>query len=230
MTELWKDIPFYDRCQVSSRGNVRFIPPHESGWVDANFAIHDGAVYVGLYCSTTSYDVELRVDKLVAAAFCDNPDGAVEVIHLDGDLQNCEAKNLMFWDPEPIKGRAPIIAIDVYSFEKTWFPSASAACRALRVHASDVSAVLHGKYSKIGRWRFRYAFTMESDVHTTEARPVVAVEKATGHKSLFQSQSEAARSLGLKQSHISRVLKGDLRTTGGYYFYYLNKIDGLDSD
>jgi len=48
--------------------------------------------------------------------------------------------------------------------------------------------------------------------------PVYAVELKTQKVLWFESQNEAERSLGVAQQSISAVLKGKLKTAGGYWF------------
>ena len=44
-----------------------------------------------------------------------------------------------------------------------------------------------------------------------------------GKKIIFRSQSDAARSLGLKQSNVWKVLNGQRSHTCGYNFRYLKR-------
>ena len=51
-------------------------------------------------------------------------------------------------------------------------------------------------------------------------KPVIAISEKDGTRTKFASQSEAARHLGVWPQHISNVLKGRIRQTGGYRFEY----------
>lgn len=53
--------------------------------------------------------------------------------------------------------------------------------------------------------------------------PIVAISLSTGEHIPFASQHDAARSLGVGQQHIWKVLKGIRKSTGGYRFEYLDK-------
>lgn len=53
--------------------------------------------------------------------------------------------------------------------------------------------------------------------------PVEATNTNTGKKIIFRSQSDAARSLGLKQSNVWKVLNGQRSHTCGYNFRYLKR-------
>lgn len=52
--------------------------------------------------------------------------------------------------------------------------------------------------------------------------PVIAIDYC-GNETRFQSAREAGRQLGLDQSHITAVLRGRERTSGGFRFRYANE-------
>lgn len=54
-------------------------------------------------------------------------------------------------------------------------------------------------------------------------RQIICIE--TGK--VFESQAAAAREMNLSNGHINDVLKGRLKTTGGYHFEYINVEGGL---
>ena len=55
--------------------------------------------------------------------------------------------------------------------------------------------------------------------------PILATNISTGQKTRFVGQSEAARTLGIQQANIWKVLNGQRTATCGYYFEYLRKDD-----
>ena len=55
--------------------------------------------------------------------------------------------------------------------------------------------------------------------------PVKAINIDTGEEFIFKSEADAARTLGLYQSNISKVLTGSYKKTGRYVFEYLEKGD-----
>lgn len=77
--------------------------------------------------------------------------------------------------------------------------------------------------------RFRY-FTRKDIEKASSIRrtPVVAVNLRTGEKTEYIGQGEAARNLGMHQSDISGVLRGERRHAYGYYFYYADKPKQID--
>lgn len=58
--------------------------------------------------------------------------------------------------------------------------------------------------------------------------PVVAINKTTGEHTVFASQHDAARALGVTQQHIWGVLNGYRRSTGGYRFEYVDEEERLN--
>lgn len=78
----------------------------------------------------------------------------------------------------------------------------------------------------IDHGRFRY-FTEEDRESAMKKRrdPVVAVNLSNGSEQEFESQCEAGRRLGVSQSSISEVIRGERRSVNGYYFY--RPDDGL---
>ena len=59
----------------------------------------------------------------------------------------------------------------------------------------------------------------------TQSIPIIATNLETGDSTEFYGTNECARQLGLYQQHITSVLKGRLKQTGGYTFKYINEGD-----
>lgn len=62
--------------------------------------------------------------------------------------------------------------------------------------------------------------THNDRVSKTLSIPVIATNLKTGESKEFYSGKECARQLGLNSGHITSVLKGRLKQTGGYIFEY----------
>lgn len=52
---------------------------------------------------------------------------------------------------------------------------------------------------------------------------LMAVNLETGEETEFRSQTDAGRELGIQQANIWKVLNGERRSAGGYYFEYLRR-------
>ena len=62
--------------------------------------------------------------------------------------------------------------------------------------------------------------TRNERVSKIKSIPIIATNLKTGESREFYGTSECARQLGLNHSHITNVLKGRRRQTGGYTFKY----------
>ena len=63
--------------------------------------------------------------------------------------------------------------------------------------------------------------THNDRVSKTLSIPIIATNIKTGDSTEFYSGKECARQLGLNAGHITSVLKGRLKQTGGYIFEYV---------
>lgn len=63
--------------------------------------------------------------------------------------------------------------------------------------------------------------THNERVSKTLSIPIIATNIKTGESTEFYGINECARQLGLNPSHITSVLKGRLKQTGGYIFEYV---------
>lgn len=63
--------------------------------------------------------------------------------------------------------------------------------------------------------------THNDRVSKTLSIPIIATNLTTGESTKFNSGKECARQLGLNAGHITSVLKGRLKQTGGYIFEYV---------
>lgn len=61
-------------------------------------------------------------------------------------------------------------------------------------------------------------------------KPVYAINRETGERTLYPGQTEAARILGLQQANVFKVLQGKRSHAGGYGFEYAEKEDLYGGD
>lgn len=70
---------------------------------------------------------------------------------------------------------------------------------------------------------------IEREIGLSKMRiPVRAINIKTGEEIIFRGQTEASRILGVQQSNIWKVLRGERVHAGGYYFEYVDKGDYND--
>lgn len=89
MKEIWKESTLVDRLEVSNLGNVRnksdkkhrYLTKHKKG-------------YLYVYYKISGKRHSVKVHRLVATEFCDNPQSKLEVNHIDADKANNFYENL----------------------------------------------------------------------------------------------------------------------------------------
>jgi len=94
-SEIWKPIAGYEGLyEVSNLGRVRRVFRYGRPY----FALCKTKTTWDGYCESTLFKDGIpkciRTHRLVAEAFCDNPENKLEVNHIDGNKQNNSAKNL----------------------------------------------------------------------------------------------------------------------------------------
>lgn len=223
MNETWKDVDGYFGYQVSNLGRVR-TRLNDRGEETDTFELLD----IFIDADTNRRCVRMyrygwyrarHVDTLVSDVFC-RADGntAVTVHHIDGDPRNDRADNLYLEDPV---ARDPIIAIHDGNGEKLFFSSRKEAAETLGLNAGNISSVLSGKLRVAGLYRFECA---RMDIsHSGRSMSIVAENVETGEQIIFSSQNGAAKSLEVRQPNVCACLKGRLKQTGGYRFWYERK-------
>ncbi len=97
--EIWRDIEGFENYQVSTWGRVRgpkcILTPYQN---------QKGYLKVGLTKNGKCH--KKRVNRLVAMAFIDNPDGLPFVDHIDGNKQNNSVTNLRWVTDEQNRAHA----------------------------------------------------------------------------------------------------------------------------
>lgn len=104
--EIWKDCKGYEGLyQVSNLGRVKSLPRvrrnHiggvwiQEGKIKKGTVNYQGYVHVRLTGKSGKAKTE-KVHRLVALVFCDKPEGATEVDHIDGNRKNNRADNLQW--------------------------------------------------------------------------------------------------------------------------------------
>lgn len=100
---------------------------------------------------------------------------------------------------------------------------------------NQVENLSWGTYSENNQYMHdcnRHPLTLTDEdrekAYSKRRSPIKAINTITGEELFFISQHDASRQLNVSQQHIWGVLNGYRRSTGGYYFEYLNKGDNYD--
>lgn len=158
--ETWKDVPGYEGLyQVSDLGRVKGV---KRGKVLSPYTMKNGYLYVTL--SKKSKEKCLPVHRLVAAAFVPNPEGKSEVNHIDANKLNAKASNLEWVTPKENTAHAKRMGLfpkqttskKVVRSDGKVFESIGEAARELKVNASNVAGICHGRQKTARGYSFRF--------------------------------------------------------------------------
>lgn len=246
---IWRSYPDYPFVQANEFGEIRTID-HYITYKDGRKRLVKGHV-LKQYATTSGYlqvefningkHVGLRVHRVVATCFLPNPDNLPEINHKDNDPTNNKANNLEWCDHEyNISYRekygisaaeafgCPVFAVNLKTFEVLYFESQHEAARQLGVSQSNVYKVLKGLRKHAGGYWFTESeseITKEKIQEIKDNMPngVFAVNLKTLEVLRFETQSEAARQLGVDSGNIGKVLKGRNKQTGGFWFCYADE-------
>lgn len=120
-----------------------------------------------------------------------------------------------------------VIAINLKTSEVLYFKSHSEAARQLKINVGNLNKVLEGRLNQTNGFWFtddESKITEEKiqEIKDSIPKAVLAVNLKTKKISLFISQREAARQLGVDHGSVSRVFKGRYSQTHGFWFCYAN--------
>ena len=188
--EIWKAYPPIEWLQGSNSGNVRTLDrcvtrkngrkQFIKGRVLKQRRMDNGYMYVSF--SVNGKQVHLRVHRIIAACFLDNPDNLPQVNHIDCDRTNNRVENLEWCTREYNNnyrdkfgygancglGRIPVIAINLTTLEVLRFPSQRGAARQLGANLGNIGSVIKGCRKQTGGFWFTYA--NENAVENTRAK------------------------------------------------------------
>lgn len=249
--EVWKIFPDYPFIEVSNLGRVRtkdrYVPNGKGkrlvkGRILKQYANKDGYMYVS--SSVNGKNICLRVSRLVAICFLPNPNNYPEVNHIDCNRANNVVSNLEWCTSQyntayrdklghTAKHNAPkkpVIAVNLETGKVLHFESQAEAERHLGISNQRINDVLKGRNKTAGGYLFTENESEITEEKIQEIRAnmpfsggVIAIDPNTFEVFRFESQSQAARQLGVDYSHINAVTRGQRKTTGGYYFCYADK-------
>lgn len=162
--EIWKTYPPIKWVQFSNLGRVRTLDRliessdgkkrHIRGRVLSQYRTRNG--YMQADVSVNGKTIHLSVHRGVTMCFLPNPLDLPEVNHCDCDRANNRLDNLEWCTPEynrwyaekygnGRKGTAPVFAVNLRTFEISWFPSRMEASRKLKCSDGHIYDVIKGR-------------------------------------------------------------------------------------
>ena len=210
--EIWKDIEGFEGLyQVSNMGRVKSVkrtvwdsrgcyrtvpekilkPRKERG----------DYLMVGLYKDARGKNY--KIHRLVAIAFCENPENYNEVNHINEDKSDNRAINLEWCSR---------------SYNNTY---------------NDRAKKVGKKIGKKLRGRKQSEESIKKRVEKLTnnpklSKPVIAIHKINGLILEFSSAHEAERETGIDHSNIIKCCQGKKNSCGGFYWMYANNNDDAE--
>ena len=230
-----------DRIITCRDGRKRFV----KGRVLKQYLHKNG--YLHVHFSVNGKTVNLMVHRIVASCFLQNPDNLPEVNHIDNDPTNNSVSNLEWCTRQyneaykknfgtsqaQVQG-LPVFAVNLKTSKVLRFETRAKASQQLGINESCICWVINGKIKTSGDYWFteneneitkkkiqKIKANMYS--HKLLSHPVIAVKLDTFEVSWFESQSEAARQLGVSAGNVCSVLKGKLSKTKDCWFTHANE-------
>lgn len=221
---------------TSSEKITRFI----KGQVLKQHDNHNGYMRVGF--SVNGKRVDKLVHRLVGQTFIPNLNNSPEINHLDCDPTNNNVSNLEWCTHQEniayrdklghtAKNNTPkssVFAVNLRTSKISHFHSRNEASHSLGVYRQNINAVIKGELKQTGGYWFKEDDGNGIEIDKNKLNNIVdgtlfrdavfAVNLKTQEVSRFKSQAEASRELGVFNSNISKVLKGEYNQTGGFWF------------
>ena len=167
--EEWKDIQGYEGLyQISNMGRVKSLNYRNTGKEGIMKLDKVKGGYLQLYLYKDGKRKHYLVHRLVATAFCENPEGYNEVNHINEDKADCRADNLEWCSSSynnsyNDKGKKigkklskPVIGINKVSGLILEFPSSREAERQTGIGNSNIIKCCKGKANSAGGYVWYY--------------------------------------------------------------------------
>lgn len=161
--EIWKDIEGYEGLyKVSNLGNVKSLKYSKERILKAG---DDGYGYLQVNLCKEGNKKTLKIHRLVALAFIENPNNMPEINHKDEDKTNNSAYNLEWCDRTyninhgmRNKRVAKALSKRVLCVESgIVYPSAHEVQRQLGFNQGSISSCCNGRYNQAYGYTWRYA-------------------------------------------------------------------------
>ena len=180
MEEIWRDVKEYEgKYQVSNTGNVKSLNYNNTGKEGIMKPQDNGDGYLFVQLCKEGKVKNCRINRLVAQAFLDNPEGYTDVNHKDEDKTNNCVENLEWCDrsyninygtrnkkagkriSEKLKGRKlaeehkkklskPVFSVNKESGLIMWWQSIREAEKCTGINNSNIIACCKGKLKSAG--------------------------------------------------------------------------------
>ena len=221
--EIWKEIQgFEDRYAVSSKGRVMNL---KTGKILKHGSTQNGYANVCLCKGDGTKRKWIKVHRLVAEAFIDNPDNLPQVNHKDENKTNNNVENLE-WCSASKNIRHSVyqrsckinqLTIDG-ELVKEW-ESSEQIKRETGYSNGNIIDCCKGEYKQMYGYKWEYADPSQQRKYN---RPVAALTMDGDLIAEYKSAAEAAKCLKIGVMSIRYCLKGIYKSTNGLKFIYID--------
>lgn len=223
ISEEWKPIKGYEGLYaVSSKGKVMNL---KSGRILKNGIDGHGYAMVTLYRGDGTKQKKIKVHRLVAEAFIENPLNLPQVNHINEDKTNNNVENLAWvsasqntrYSAHKYSCRINQLSLDG-ELVNTW-DSSMQIKRDLGYSNGSIIDCCKGKHKQVYGFRWEYADQSQRRKYN---RPVAALTMDGDLICEYKSAAEAARCLKIGVRSIRLCLNGKYKSTNGLQFIYID--------
>ena len=164
--EQWKSIAGYEgRYEVSNLGRVRSLNYNHTGRAKILKPADNGEGYLFVVLCKDGICKNMKVHRLVASAFIQNPLNLETVNHIDEDKTNNDVSNLEWMSrtdnvaySQPQRAERRVRMLDKSTGEPlATFPSLIEAARVTGINVGNICSCLKGRYKSAGGYVWRYS-------------------------------------------------------------------------
>lgn len=173
---LWKDVKGYEGLYlVSDEGDILSLPrvvENRNGKyirkqrILKKALVGKGIQYYGVVLCRDGECISKRVHRLVAEAFCDNPNGYDTINHIDHDTLNNRVDNLEWCNQQYNNEYSHNKSIKQYTMAGEWiaeYPSITQAHKVTGISRTAINNALTGYSMTAGGYVWNYAEEERSD-------------------------------------------------------------------
>ena len=220
--EVWRDIQgFENQYAISTKGRVRNI---RTGRILKYGIDGHGYPFVVLY-KANSKPKQIKIHKLVAESFIDNPNKLPQVDHIDEVKTNNDVSNLRWVSAsENIRHSSHKQSCKIKQLTldgelvKVWESSKQIEKETGYSHG-NILKCCRGKYKQAYGYHWEYTDPSQQHKHN---RPVAALTKDGEFVAKYKSVAEASRCLKISYTQVYLCLNGKLKSTHGLKFIYID--------
>ena len=235
---MWKKVYFEGKETDYSVSNDGLVRKDTTNYILSQTSQQD---YKHVTLNINGKQKRMRVHRLVAEAYIDNPENKPYVNHIDGNRGNNKVENLEWVTPSENTRHAietglfrsgvarEVIQYDLKGNEMMHYESASEAARQTGGSQAHITQCCKKQRETDNDYQWRYADDPNPDVHEVQKRYITGKRVAKCDEDgnildIYPSFKEAARAVNGTSSAISRVCSGTNIRHKGYKWKLVDEI------